>query len=246
MSLVPPSSPSRLTTKSPVKRSIAARDFAVPFPITPSKAVTDSKSSFGFPQTPSSRHSRPDPAASLLTPQTPSRSSPISSEPSTPVNQRGANATTAPKTPSTSRRQALYDRVRQRSLTSTPSKAVASSHVLGGKLSKDQMMKMGQEEMRRRCLLGRLGGVAESVWMFVFQQKKSMLLLIVVSQAFFLTNGIKRDTYSPQTTCPTHIGGCTCYCKIFTCTYLVRRGPRISQPSHKPLSVLSEGDEHRR
>lgn len=29
------------------------------------------------------------------------------------------------------------------------------------------MLKMGQEEMRRRCLLGRLGGVAESVWMFV-------------------------------------------------------------------------------
>jgi len=26
-------------------------------------------------------------------------------------------------------------------------------------------VKLGQEEMRRRCLLGRLGGVAESVWM---------------------------------------------------------------------------------
>jgi len=55
--------------------------------------------------------------------------------------------------------------VRQRSLTSTPSKAAASSHIVGGKLTKDQMMKLGQEEMRRRCLLGRLGGVAESVWM---------------------------------------------------------------------------------
>lgn len=41
---------------------------------------------------------------------------------------------------------------------------------MGGKLTKEQMMKMGQEEMRRRCLLGRLGGVAESVWMYAFRQ----------------------------------------------------------------------------
>jgi len=27
------------------------------------------------------------------------------------------------------------------------------------------MLKMSQDEMRRRCLLGRLGGVAESIWM---------------------------------------------------------------------------------
>ena len=166
LSLVPPSSPSRSPTKSPVKRSTAARDFTVPFPNTPtSKAATDLKNSLALPQTPSSRHNRPDPASSLLTPQTPTTSRLASSEPSTPTNQKGSNATTAPQTPSTSRRQALYDRIRQRSLTSTPSKATASSNILGGKLTKDQMMKMGQEEMRRRCLLGRLGGVAESVWM---------------------------------------------------------------------------------
>jgi hypothetical protein len=165
---MPPPSPSRSLTKSPVKRSTAAREFAVPFPITPtSKAATDFKSSLAFPQTPSSRHNRPDLASGLLTPQTPTTSSSASSQPSTPTNQRGANAATAPQTPTTSRRQALYDRVRQRSLTSTPSKAAASNHILGGKLTKDQMMKMGQEEMRRRCLLGRLGGVAESVWMCV-------------------------------------------------------------------------------
>ena len=29
------------------------------------------------------------------------------------------------------------------------------------------MLKMSQDEMRRRCLLGRLGGVAESIWMWV-------------------------------------------------------------------------------
>ncbi|KAG5732938.1 hypothetical protein E4T56_gene14796, partial [Termitomyces sp. T112] len=55
--------------------------------------------------------------------------------------------------------------VRQKSLTASPTKT-PSSEVKGGKLTRDQMLKMGQEEMRRRCLLGRLGGVAESVWMF--------------------------------------------------------------------------------
>ena len=34
-------------------------------------------------------------------------------------------------------------------------------------MSKDQLLKFSQEEMRRRCLLGRLSGVAESVWMYV-------------------------------------------------------------------------------
>ncbi|KAH7924056.1 hypothetical protein BV22DRAFT_1130167 [Leucogyrophana mollusca] len=161
-----PSSPAS-PSKSPVKRSSAAREFAIPFPVTtPSKSA--SKNSILFPQTPSSRHNRPDPATSLLTPQTPSRHGHDSdtnfSLPSTPVHQRGANAETAPATPSTSRRQALYDRVRQKSLTATPSKA-KNTDVPGGKLTKDQIQKLGQDEIRRRCLLGRLGGVAESAWM---------------------------------------------------------------------------------
>jgi hypothetical protein len=32
-------------------------------------------------------------------------------------------------------------------------------------MTKEQLQKLSQDEMRRRCLLGRLGGVAESVWM---------------------------------------------------------------------------------
>ena len=87
-------------------------------------------------------------------------------DPSTPVHQKGSNAATVPETPTTSRRQALYERVRQRSLTASPTKAL-SNNVMSGKLTRDQMLKLGQEEMRRRCLLGRLGGVAESVWMSV-------------------------------------------------------------------------------
>ncbi|KAI9056543.1 hypothetical protein FKP32DRAFT_1662919 [Trametes sanguinea] len=120
-----------------------------------------------FPQTPSSRHSRD---ADLRTPtsaRTPSLAgseTPTSSDtsvPSTPVHQRGPDAATVPQTPTSSRRQALYDRIRARSVQNTPTKA----NPTGAPMSKDLLLKLGQEEMRRRCLLGRLGGVAESVWM---------------------------------------------------------------------------------
>lgn len=172
--LATPSSPtpfSNSPSKSPTKRAL--RDFAIPFPITPSsKAGTPSKNSIMFPQTPSSRQSRRD-AQELLTPtslrtpsssflDTPSSSS-SSSIPSTPVHQRGANAITAPETPTSSRRAALYERIRQRSMTATPTKPNPFNKKPG--MTKDHLLKLGQEEMRRRCLLGRLGGVAESVWM---------------------------------------------------------------------------------
>ncbi|KAJ7283790.1 hypothetical protein C8J57DRAFT_1447794 [Mycena rebaudengoi] len=157
----PPSSPSR----SPSKPKATPHQFAIPFPLTASPSKSPSKGSVFFPQTPSSRSNR---SATELTPRTPTTSltstSEILSQPSTPVHQRGANATTVPSTPTSSRRQALYERVRQRSLTASPTKAL-SSEVTGGKLTRDQMFKMGQDELRRRCLLGRLGGVAESVWM---------------------------------------------------------------------------------
>ncbi|RDB22626.1 hypothetical protein Hypma_010356, partial [Hypsizygus marmoreus] len=157
----PPSSPTRSSTKSPVKRAL--REFAVPFPITPSSSRSPTKSSVLFPQTPS-RH---DKAADISSPRTPATSITSDSsvfDPSTPVHQKGSSAITVPQTPTSSRRQALYERVRQRSLTASPTKA-PSSEVKGGRLTRDQMLKMGQDEMRRRCLLGRLGGVADSVWM---------------------------------------------------------------------------------
>ncbi|KAH0587309.1 hypothetical protein J132_09481 [Termitomyces sp. J132] len=176
-----PGSPSRSPTKSPTKRAL--RDFAVPFPITsasnsptkknsvlfpisgPSKSPTKA-SPLLFPKTPSRRD-----GADLFSPRTPATSiTSVTSEsdifdPKTPTHQKGKNAATVPQTPTSSRRQALYERVRQKSLTASPTKT-PSSEVKGGKLTRDQMLKMGQEEMRRRCLLGRLGGVAESVWMF--------------------------------------------------------------------------------
>ncbi|KAJ7742449.1 hypothetical protein DFH07DRAFT_41468 [Mycena maculata] len=159
----PPSSPSR----SPSKSKSITHSSAIPFPLT-SAGVSNSptKSSIAFPQTPSSRLNRP---TTELTPRTPRTSlvasiSEVVSQPSTPVHQRGVTAATVPQTPRSSRREALYERLRQRSLTVSPTKA-ASSEVSGGKLTRDQMLKMGQDELRRRCLLGRLGGIAESVWM---------------------------------------------------------------------------------
>ncbi|KAG5636426.1 hypothetical protein H0H81_008101 [Sphagnurus paluster] len=186
----PPSSPKRSSTKSPTKRALL-REFAVPFPITASASRTSpTKSSMLFPQTASPTKGSsilfPRPASptksAILFPQTPSRrdrtgdlfsprtpatprtAAESAFDPSTPTHQKGDKASTVPQTPTSSRRQALYDRVRMRELTASPTKA-PSSEVKGGKLTKDQMMRMGQEEMRRRCLLGRLGGVAESVWM---------------------------------------------------------------------------------
>ncbi|KAJ7931883.1 hypothetical protein B0H13DRAFT_2308269 [Mycena leptocephala] len=158
----PPSSPSR----SPSKPKTAAHLSAIPFPLSSSGGSrSPTKGSVAFPQTPSSRLNRP---ATELTPRTRRTSvSAVAPQPCTPVRQRGAAAEAVPKTPSSSRREALYERLRQRSLSASPTKA-ASSEVKGGKLTRDQLLKMGQDKLRRRCLLGRLGGVAESVWMLFY------------------------------------------------------------------------------
>lgn len=176
--LATPSSPSRSSkspSKSPVKRALGS--FAVPFPMTPSsRTATPSKNSIPFPSTPSSHHSSRD-SEGFLTPtsvRTPTSSlvgtpSSSSSIPSTPVHQRGPSAATAPETPTSSRRAALYERIRQRTLSTSPSKSPSKLGAGAGaatpRMTKDQLHKLGQEEMRRRCLLGRLNGVAESVWM---------------------------------------------------------------------------------
>ncbi|KAG9316241.1 hypothetical protein JVU11DRAFT_2268 [Chiua virens] len=165
--MIPSGSSSPLKTPS---KSSAPREFPVPFPMakTCSSGFSPSKSSASLLQTPSSRLKRADPLAGLLTPKTPARKrvggERFDSLPTTPVHQRGSDAQTAPSTPSTSRRQAIYDRVRLKSLTSIPAKA-KSAEVAGGKLTKEQIQKLSQEEIRRRCLLGRLGGIAECIWM---------------------------------------------------------------------------------
>lgn len=154
----PPSSPSR----SPTKRT--AQDFAIPFPSFTSMSPTK-KSGLLFPQTPSRRDRlESNPPGPPQTPSTTSSPSKEESCPSTPVHQRGSDNTPF-RTPSTARRQALLERVRQRSLSASPTKTLRHSLASPSKTSRDQMLKMNQDEMRRRCLLGRLSGVAESVWM---------------------------------------------------------------------------------
>ena len=173
-----PTSPTKasLLSKTPTKVSSVLTDFDSHLRYTPSsnkssasKARSTATSSVQFPKTPS-RRALLDDLTGLLTPKTPFTSrfkaEPSDSLPSTPVHQRGSNAVTFPQTPSSSRRQALYERIRQKSLTSSPVKTPSKSKgITGGKLSRDQLLKLSQEEMRRRVLLGRLEGVAESVWM---------------------------------------------------------------------------------
>ncbi|KAI0832569.1 hypothetical protein BC628DRAFT_1492686 [Trametes gibbosa] len=193
-----PGSPTRSSSKSQLLRSPTKkiREFAIPFPVTPStsrigtpttnrimgtpttnrimgtpsssrKLGTPTTNRILFPKTPS-RHANDDydlrTPTSARTPSLAGSDTPTASDysvPSTPVHQRGADAATVPQTPTSSRRQALYERVRARSIQSTPTKANPS----GAPMSKDLLLRLSQEEMRRRCLLGRLGGVAESVWM---------------------------------------------------------------------------------
>ncbi|KAH9173454.1 hypothetical protein EDB89DRAFT_2113976 [Lactarius sanguifluus] len=162
-----------LSSKSPAKVSSVLSDFGSRLRHTPTsnkssafKAGSMATNSIQFPKTPSRRALLED-LTGLLTPRTPSTSpskaEPSDSLPSTPVHQRGSNAATVPQTPTSSRRQALYERIRYKSLTSTPVKTPSKSKdVTGGKLSRDQLLKLSQEEMRRRVLLGRLDGVAES------------------------------------------------------------------------------------
>ncbi|KAH9994096.1 hypothetical protein BJV74DRAFT_356405 [Russula compacta] len=162
------------SSKSPTKGPFAIPNIDKPHrhtssPNKASRAGLIATSSVQFPKTPS-RRALLDDLTGLLTPRTPSvspsRTEPGDSLLSTPVRQRGSNADTAPQTPTSSRRQALYERIRHKSLTNTPAKTPSKSKdIPGGKLSRDQLLKLSQEEMRRRVLLGRLEGVAESVWM---------------------------------------------------------------------------------
>ncbi|KAH6915290.1 hypothetical protein BKA70DRAFT_1093245 [Coprinopsis sp. MPI-PUGE-AT-0042] len=167
-----PSSPSRL---SPTKK--APKDFAVPFPMLPSRSSSPTKvARLLFPQTPSRRL---DFASDKLNPQTPSssRSSRSTTDsdslPSTPVHhprgedsvpQTPSTSSTLPQTP-TSKRQALYERVRLRSLSQSPTKTPTHARIQGGFGTPSTMTKLTQEALRRRCILARLPEVAESVWM---------------------------------------------------------------------------------
>ncbi|KAF8639795.1 hypothetical protein AX17_001054 [Amanita inopinata Kibby_2008] len=159
----PPSSPSKVSMKSPIK--VVTKE-SLPSIGTPSRR-TVTKNSISFPITPSRRDTTISEIRSLAlrTPSSSTASNAEPSSPSTPVHQRGKGASTAPQTPTTSRRQALYERVHQRSLSASPTKSRRIAGGGHGNMTQDELLKLSQEQTRRRCLLGRLNGVAESVWM---------------------------------------------------------------------------------
>ncbi|KAK7001149.1 hypothetical protein R3P38DRAFT_3284451 [Favolaschia claudopus] len=86
----------------------------------------------------------------------------------TPDRQRVSGASRSGGTPSTPRREALYSRLRQRSVSVSPTKTVIDGRGCKDvQVSSDQPAKAGRAKLRRRVLLSRLERVAEVVWMFV-------------------------------------------------------------------------------
>ncbi|KAF5367510.1 hypothetical protein D9758_003762 [Tetrapyrgos nigripes] len=155
--------PTPSSNASPTKRSQISLDALR----STSRPSSSTKNSIPFPSTPSSRSER---LAQLLTPRTPriSTSSNVSVQdtPSGDATPRGRTSSSASQTPTTARREALYERIRQRSLSASPTKNRRITGLDSDQtLSKDQVLKLEQEETRKRFLLGRLGNVAESVWM---------------------------------------------------------------------------------
>lgn len=97
----------------------------------------------------------------------------VTSVPSTPTNAESSASKTLPETPTSARRAALYERIRVKSESegdSVKQTAVTASVRSTEKNARNQMPKkvvkmVGPEELRRRCTLGRLGTIAEAVWM---------------------------------------------------------------------------------
>ncbi|KAK7006893.1 hypothetical protein R3P38DRAFT_3035439 [Favolaschia claudopus] len=84
----------------------------------------------------------------------------------TPDRQRVSGASRSGGTPSTPRREALYSRLRQRSVSVSPTKTVIDGRGCQGvQVSSDQPAKSRRAKLRRRVLLSRLERVAEVVWM---------------------------------------------------------------------------------
>jgi len=101
---------------------------------------------------------------------------------SEPTSVSGANSkttpntgTTEPETPTSARRRALYERIRTKSESEGSDKKLvavtASVRKPGSDATKFRSASVTKlitlEELRRRCILGSLGSVAEAVWMWV-------------------------------------------------------------------------------
>lgn len=150
--LLTPSYRSRSSPRSPTKQGFAIPVSAIstlPVPYTPSSSRTE--------HTQRLLRNIWTPTPKVATDDLPPEYSSLRS--------RNPNSVLQPLT--TPRRQALYNRIQETSLPPSPSKSQRKADVPGSKLIAEQSLKLGQKEIHRRCLLGRLGGVAESVWMWV-------------------------------------------------------------------------------
>jgi hypothetical protein len=131
--------------------------------LTPLKSQTPVKQRMSYPP-----NSSPECQSRIPFPITPLPKSVQETPSHNRVGRDGYDTLTA-KTPSTSdtrtptseRRSALYERVRQRSLSNTPSTSATKRSNL-----KEGLNAMSASLLRRRCLLGRLPNIAESIWMY--------------------------------------------------------------------------------
>lgn len=130
---------------------------------------------FDNPLTPSEKL----PMAFPITPASSVADTPRPQTPETPRNSA------VPQTP-TSRRAALYERIRLRSLT-TPTKTPRLDREGAGASNGKQTPSkpVGQDELRRRCLLGRIPAIAEAVWMYVLFINTSLLHFDVLAPRLF-------------------------------------------------------------
>lgn len=149
-----------------VPKSALARDLLDPTARkgkTPSLMRTPTSGRLAFPSTPSSSSSVSSSSSRPVSPVKALLGDPFSSRPTTPTTPR--QNTTVPQTPTTSRRAAFMERVRLKSMN-TPSKGAVQ--VLTRNSEGEEFVRtIGQEDVKKRLLLGRLPNVAEAVWMFV-------------------------------------------------------------------------------
>lgn len=136
MALLPDLTPSSTLT-SPVKSPLKRSS------IQSAALITPKKSSVPFPT--------PD--------QTPETSLGSGSGPSTPQKDRDS------RTPSTARRDALRERIRQRSVQAngSPTKGTVTVTLGTEKDGTPRQKLVGPEELKRRLILGRLENIAECV-----------------------------------------------------------------------------------
>jgi hypothetical protein len=88
-------------------------------------------------------------------------------------NSTADTAAAEPETPTSARRRALYERIRTKSESESPNKGLvavtASVRKSGTDATRSRPASVTKlittEELRRRCILGRLDSVAEAVWM---------------------------------------------------------------------------------